>query len=304
MAAPAAPRGAGPVVVKWGGAAITRKGARREALDDGALDACVEQLAGAWRERPGGLVLVHGAGCFGHWQAKEAQVHEGWQGADRLGFARTRAAVTRLNSLVVSRLVAAGVPAVGLPAFPSWTTSGPGQLAGSSSAPVGAAASALGAGLLPVLHGDAVLDDNQGCSILSGDLLVRELALGLGACHAVFLTNVPGLFDRPPADPGAELIREVLVGGAGEDWAWRGVDGRLRTGAEAHMAAGAAPDDVTGGVAAKVREAAGAAERGVPVLIAQAGSPAGMLAVMRGAGAIHCGWAGTLIIRRPPGAQQ
>ena len=293
------------MVVKWGGAAITRKGARREALDEGALDACVEQLAGAWRERPGGLVLVHGAGCFGHWQAKEARVHEGWQGADRLGFARTRAAVTRLNSLVVSRLVAAGVPAVGLPAFPSWTTSGPGQLAGSSSAPVGAAASALGAGLLPVLHGDAVLDDNQGCSILSGDLLVRELALGLGACHAVFLTNVPGLFDRPPADPGAELIREVLVGGAGEDWAWRGVDGRLRTGAEAHMAAGAAPDDVTGGVAAKVREAAGAAERGVPVLIAQAGSSSGELAVLHGAAAMReGGWAGTLIIRRPSGAQQ
>jgi hypothetical protein len=42
----------------------------------------------------------------------------------------------------------------------------------------------------------------------------------------------------------------------------------------------------------------------IKVLIAQAGSPAGMLAVMRGAGAIHCGWAGTLIIRRPPGAQQ
>ena len=113
-----------------------------------------------------------------------------------------------------------------------------------------------------------------------------------------------GLAPAKGMDPAMRIIREVLVGGAGEDWAWRGVDGRLRTGAEAHMAAGAAPDDVTGGVAAKVREAAGAAERGVPVLIAQAGSPAGMLAVMRGAGAIHCGWAGTLIIRRPPGAQQ
>jgi len=302
MAAEAAAGPAGPVVVKWGGAAITRKGARAEALDEGVLGACVAQLAAAWGARgPGGLVLVHGAGCFGHWQAKEARVHEGWQGAGRLGFARTRAAVTRLNSLVVSRLVAAGVPAVGLPAFPSCTTRGPGRLAGSAAAPVGAAAAALGAGLLPVLHGDAVLDERQGCAILSGDLLVRELALGLGARHAVFLTNVPGLFDRPPADSRAEPIREVVVGGAGGGWAWRGADGRLREGAEARMAAGAAPDDVTGGVAAKVREAAGAAEGGVPVLIAQAGSPAGEQAVLHGTAALRDGgWAGTLIVHWTP----
>ena len=67
------------------------------------------------------------------------------------------------------------------------------------------------------------------------------------------------------------------------------------------MAAGAAPDDVTGGVAAKVREAAGAAEGGVPVLIAQAGSPAGEQAVLHGTAALRDGgWAGTLIVHWTP----
>lgn len=298
--------GRGPVVVKLGGAAITRKGERAEVLDEGALGACVAQVAGAWPELRGrgGLVLVHGAGSFGHWQAKEGRIHEGWQGSDRLGFARTRAAVTRLNSLVVSRLVDAGVPAVGLPAFPAWTTAGPGCLAlgaGSAFGPTSAAAAALAAGLLPVLHGDAVLDEVQGCAILSGDVLVRELALALGARHAVFLTNVDGLFDRPPEQSGAEPIREVEVRGAGEPWAWCGRDGRMRGEGDAELATGAT-DDVTGGVVGKIREAAGAAEGGVPVLIARAGSPHGQAAIMHGADALEQeGWAGTLI-RRPPGA--
>ena len=298
---------AGPVGGKLGGAAITRKGERAEVLDEGALGACVAQVAGVWPElRGGGLILVHGAGSFGHWQAKEGRIHEGWQGPDRLGFARTRAAVTRLNSLVVSRLVDAGIPAVGLPAFPAWTTAGPGCLAlgdgeGSADGPTSAAAAALAAGLLPVLHGDAVLDEVQGCAILSGDVLVRELALALGARHAVFLTNVDGLFDRPPEQPGAEPISKVVVSGAGEPWTWCGRDGRMRGEGDAELTVGAT-DDVTGGVVTKIREAAGAAEGGVPVLIARAGSPHGRAAIVHGADALEQeGWAGTLI-RRPSGA--
>lgn len=91
--------------------------------------------------------------------------------AVRRGFADTRASVMRLNHLVVSALLAAGVPAVGLSPCGAWTTRARKVAADGCSA----VADLLAAGLDPVLHGDAVLDEELGCTILSGDLIVSRL---------------------------------------------------------------------------------------------------------------------------------
>ena len=64
---------------------------------------------------------------------------------------------------------------------------------------------ALAAGMVPVLHGDAVFDDVQGCTILSGDIVVEKLAISLRPQHVAFLTDVPGIFDRCPKIPGAKV---------------------------------------------------------------------------------------------------
>jgi isopentenyl phosphate kinase len=67
-------------------------------------------------------VVVHGAGSFGHFEASQYGItkpHSTPQHTLLEGFAKTRASVTRLNHLVVSALVAAGVPAVGLSPFGS-----------------------------------------------------------------------------------------------------------------------------------------------------------------------------------------
>lgn len=49
------------------------------------------------------------------------------------------------------------------------------------------------AGLLPVLHGDAVLDRALGCTILSGDTLLTALCAALRPPLAVFLVRGCGL---------------------------------------------------------------------------------------------------------------
>ena len=71
-------------------------------------------------------------------------------------------------------------------------------------------------GLVPVVHGDAVLDDQQQVAILSGDVWMVELCRELGARSAVFVTDVDGVFTKPPKEPGAELVKEILVDGNGE----------------------------------------------------------------------------------------
>lgn len=79
------------------------------------------------------------------------------------GFADVRRSVTLLNHHVVSALVRHGLPAVAMGPFPAWACTN-GQLMAQDG--MEGVKQALGCGLLPVLHGDAVLDTEIGCTIL------------------------------------------------------------------------------------------------------------------------------------------
>ena len=142
------------VVIKLGGSAITQK-AKFETVNDAALRKTASALAAtssAVRH-----VLVHGAGSFGHFQAREYGVSRG-RTADSFswrGFAETRSSVCKLNGLVVAALLAESVAAVGCPPFPRWITSAKRVLTSA----VADLTPLLASGLTPVLHGDA--DPNQ-----------------------------------------------------------------------------------------------------------------------------------------------
>ena len=69
-------------------------------------------------------------------------------------------------------------------------------------------------GWIPLLHGDVVTDTHQGVAILSGDTIIHELCRHIPSLkRAVFLTDVDGVFDHDPAEPGARRIAEVRVRG-------------------------------------------------------------------------------------------
>lgn len=277
-------------IIKLGGSAITDKSNHAvEILRPKQLAAVCESVA-ALREQlqasaaaqvplPG-LVLIHGAGSFGHPQAAAAGLSRG--GSDAWGFAATRASVTTLNSRVVAELRRAGVPAVGISPCGAWTTKG-GDLLDPPPG-LGGVEAALAAALVPVLHGDAVFDTRQRFAVLSGDTLMRCLAAALRPRYAVFLTDVEGLLDSPPGAVGADaapaLVPRICVL---PDGAWRVA--RRSAGAGAARAAPlltTAVHDTTGGMAAKLAAAAAIAAAGVPVVIAQADSVAGAVAVVHG----------------------
>lgn len=115
----------------------------------------------------------------------------------------------------------------------------------------------------------------------------------------MFLTNTEGIFDRPPDQPGAQLLQEILVSpdgswrvaeegvspdgqGVPPDGSWREAGDGVSPGGRREVRLECGAHDVSGGVETKVREAAAIAALGMDVIIAEAGSAAGEAACVEG----------------------
>lgn len=230
-----ASRGGPANLVKLGGSVLTEKGdepvLREDVLErlagevGAALDPAAEQ---------GPLVLVHGAGSFGHPQARRAFAGDlDGPVADRLALAETHRMVATLNLALVEALHDHGVPAVTLSANALGRCRS-GDLVRFDTMPF---ETALDAGLVPVTHGDVVEDTDRGFAVVSGDRLMVELANDLRPGRALFVTDVDGLFDRDPRlHDDAQLLETVSD--------------------PAQLAAGGASSgpDVTGGMGGKLAE--------------------------------------------------
>ncbi|XP_010460286.1 PREDICTED: uncharacterized protein LOC104741189 [Camelina sativa] len=282
-------------IVKLGGAAITCKN-ELEKIHDENLEIVACQLRQAmmegsvpskvigmdWSKRHGSseiacdvdvlgdqessefskFVVVHGAGSFGHFQASRSGVHKGGleKPIVKAGFVATRISVTNLNLEIVRALAREGIPTIGMSPFAcGWSTS----KRDVASADLSIVAKTIDSGFVPVLHGDAVLDNILGCTILSGDVIIRHLADHLKPEYVVFLTDVLGVYDRPPSEPDAVLLKEISVG---QDGSWKVVNPVLEHTVDYSVAA----HDTTGGMETKISEAAMIAKLGIDVYIVKA----------------------------------
>lgn len=228
------------VLVKIGGSSITQK-AERESLDHAALEWFAHSVsrevspeflgpsAGkdkTLRSKKLAFVIVHGAGSFGHHSAKDHGLkgHSEEPTADMnlstsekrfemQGIAETRLSVQTLNRHVVKILIKNGVNAVGIsPCFgiPGLEAHA-GQQQGSQGLLEKVVKDTVNAGLVPVLHGDACLYGSGG-GILSGDTIMEILGRTSWVHHAVFITDVDGVYTKDPRiNPDAELLRTILV---------------------------------------------------------------------------------------------
>ncbi len=239
-------------LVKLGGSVITDKDEIEEANESVIFQLAFE-IHQAKLQRPQlNLILGHGAGSFGHPQANEYQTHMGIREGDGgYGIAKVRQAGMKLHTKILDSLIALDLPAAGLPPF-AFLTSSSKVLDEINVNPLRLM---LAGGLLPVTHGDVIMDRVYGCRIVSGETVLNLFAeqnhqLGFKSGIVIEIGKTDGVYG-----PDGKTIELIARSNFGEVLDHLG---------------GSESVDVTGGMKHKVEEAYALARIGVPTLITSA----------------------------------
>ncbi|VVC03014.1 Isopentenyl phosphate kinase [Candidatus Burarchaeum australiense] len=253
-------------ILKMGGAAITDKSAYESANDETIWKLAYAAAQALRKDRKLQLIIVHGAGSFGHPQVLKYRVGSGVRTAKQAyGFCEVRNSCARLSAAVMRQLLDADVPAVLLPT---------GAMAMQKNKRIthfnlALVRHALALGLVPVLRGDMVLDEALGGSVCSGDQVVSYLCSKLNVARAVFGTDVDGVFNvDPKKDNKARMLRKIL---------------RAQISNLSGSMPGPSMEDVTGGMKGKLAEFAGIK---CPVFVANASKPERITALLLGKSAL------------------
>ncbi|MFA5346967.1 MAG: isopentenyl phosphate kinase [Methanoregula sp.] len=220
------------ILLKLGGSIITDKSADCT-INYGQLSLVASAIS---RINTGPLVIIHGAGSCGHPEAKHYRLDEGVVAGRTDGIYVTHRAVRKLNDAVVGTLRQMGIPAAGVHPFHA-AVADKGRLLSFECRHL---EKMLMLEMVPVIHGDVVMDLSQGACIVSGDQLVRYLAVALGINRVGLATDVPGVLD------GGRVVPVITPG----------IAPALQVGSSMHT-------DVTGGMRGKMNELLGLAEAGI-----------------------------------------
>jgi len=242
----------GTVVIKWGGGLITHK----DQLCTVNLDV-IDSLAKACSKSTKKLVIVHGAGSFGHMMAKKFRLAEGRVAGLKQDEAieKVRSDMIELNNHVLSSLQKYGLDAKTFSPHLWATGTGPGFK-----------------GELPifdgvtVVYGDVVEDSEKEFGILSGDDIMLRYSTELpNVERAIFaIGGVDGILRVPPSKAGPDDLIEIWS----PDMEFEGEH--------------AAEIDVTGGIGLKAARGAMISEKGVDVQIINGEHPNRVLAAIDG----------------------
>ncbi len=214
-------------ILKLGGSAITKKDGYMVAAGE-SISNLASAVSEAWHAGVRDLILVHGAGSFGHTHVLNYGIRNGIKGErQHLGFAHTHVSCSHLSGMVVDALIRHGVPAVSIPPAVVIRQKG-GRISKFDTKII---SSYLSAGYLPVLYGDIVLDEKMGGSVCSGDQIVAYL--GRKAKRIVLASNVEGILAE------GKLVPQI--------------NRRNFPQIKKYLGAASSPD-VTGGMAGKIAE--------------------------------------------------
>ncbi|MDR0911905.1 MAG: isopentenyl phosphate kinase family protein [Methanobrevibacter sp.] len=122
------------------------------------------------------MVIVHGAGSFGHPPAKEYKIGESFSDEEypnkRIGFSKTQSAVKELNNSVCNVLLKNNIPVVSIQTSAILTTDN-GRI---NYCNIDIIKNFLNNGFIPILYGDVVLDKSLKIAVISGDQIITYLA--------------------------------------------------------------------------------------------------------------------------------
>lgn len=194
-------------ILKIGGSSITFKEENKLKAREDVMGRIAGEIKKAREERDFRLILVHGAGPFGHTNVKEYGIDNGvFTERQKEGLAKTIKDCNFLNTLVVRILNQVGLEAVGMDPnglivqeqkkIVEFKTEEIERIAAE--------------GKIPVLYGQMVPDKKLNASVVSGDAIIAFLAKKFNPDGVLLGTDVDGIFtDEPKANPKAELIKSI-----------------------------------------------------------------------------------------------
>ncbi len=217
------------ILIKLGGSVITDKSEYRK-FDEEQTSRLCKEMASSGKN----VMVVHGAGSFGHVIAKKYSLQKGLEDFSQIpAVVQVQYDVRELSQYVVKELMKAGLPAVSVPPGSCFVMDN-GRLIADNDETIKALAHI---GIMPVLFGDVVADRSKGFGICSGDQAMEVLAKIFKPDKIVFISDVDGLFTADPkSDKDAKLIEDVTNENLGS------------------ISSELAVADVTGGIRGKIEE--------------------------------------------------
>jgi isopentenyl phosphate kinase len=181
------------LVLKIGGSVLTRT-SEESRTDAERIAQIAKEISMWWEAKLGQLILVLGAGSFGHPLARRFELNNPASTKSSYGFALTVCNMIALAKTVLDDLSKNCVPC--LPIQPSaFFTLDRGRIA---RAELPRIELALADDLVPVLWGDAVLDLSEKFGILSGDQIAAYFYEKLPVKRLLFGTDVDGVYTSDP----------------------------------------------------------------------------------------------------------
>ncbi|OWT33009.1 amino acid kinase [Methanobrevibacter sp. 87.7] len=248
------------IILKIGGSIITNKDSIEPEVDYDNLNRISGEIAEAYNNESldiaDGLIIVHGAGSFGHPPAKKYKIGEPFTNEEyplkRKGFSEIVLSMKKLNLCVCESLLKQGIPVV--PIQTSAVVKAYDKRINDFDLKM--IKTYLKEGYVPVLYGDVVIDDKLKMSILSGDQIIEYVASFLASDRVVLGTDVDGVYDKnPKIHEDAKLIEKVSS-----------LDDITQLESTVNV-------DVTGGMIGKVKELLTLADNGVDSEIINANKP-------------------------------
>ena len=225
------------IVLKIGGSVISDKKSIIPKANLDVMKRVSKEIASAYNKDKMSLIIVHGAGSYGHQIVNKTKIGEGIKNDEQLkAFAETQRLQNELNCIFTKYLIEEGLPAIPCQAS-SFAVTDSGRIVKMD---LSAIEGLMKIGMIPVLYGVPAYDETQKCSILSGDQIAPYLAVKLNARKIIHATNVDGVFTGDPIlSPNAKLIPEINSKNIGQVKGWL---------------TGSTAIDVTGGMFGKVSE--------------------------------------------------
>ncbi|MDR2830353.1 MAG: isopentenyl phosphate kinase family protein [Methanobrevibacter sp.] len=247
------------IILKLGGSILTKKDSSKPKINFKNLNRVtieIKDFLNDYDLKNNGLIIIHGAGSFGHPYAKKYKIGEPFPDKEypkkRIGFSIVHNSVNKFNGVISNCFIENNIPIVPIP---------PSSIIKTSHKRVSyfnldLIEAYISQGFLPILYGDVVLDDKLKMAVVSGDQILSYLAKNLKFEKVILATDVDGVFNRNPKLYNDAKLIKVLN-------SFEDLDGFDST----------TSVDVTGGMFGKIQELFELADLGIESMIINAQTP-------------------------------